>query len=301
MKIVTLLFLFFSLFASTQDFAVEHIRYYNLSSIGDPKLVKYQHYVFKLLHPDLDTVNFSYKLKLKENLKAKQTNDLILYHHVTTSSLNFMVEVYSKQQKLEKREFIEFEVGYSEGFDPSWETKSISEVVKEMDEHKHLNASVKNDFIMHYWIGKSFPDTVLKTLEDQPFRMQFDKGKKYIVDFTSLGCGPCLQEEFSLDSMLFMDGFQHVTLVMVYDFMSKKQKERILQKSSRVVKVVDKTLYSDYFFLKAVPCKFFIDENGIIQLVEMGALTHDKQGNELRRGQFNPEIPAYYLELVNQF
>lgn len=272
------------------------------SNLSGDELFKYQKYIFRLKVADLDTNRYN-SLFWVDNGKALFYKSKKGFAHclIITDSAYAHVEIYDKTSgEMVQQDSVSFYFPYPPAFDKRWEQMPLDEALAEMKKTKKLNQVIPSNFVSAYWLGRVFPANEFTDLSGN--KVQLSKGKNAIVDFTSLGCGPCLKEEKSLDSMSYLSFFAETDLVMVYDFLTEKAKKSFPLRRTHFKLVNDPGYYAENILLKAVPCKFFLDRNGMIRHIEMGALVYFPDGREMKKEEINPYIFKAYretLELIN--
>lgn len=268
------------------------------SNLTGDELFKYQSYIFRLELKDFDTVRYSSLFWIENGrtlfFKSKAG---FAYCFAITDSAYAHVEIFDKTNgELLQQDLIGFHFPYPPAFDKRWEEMPLQEVMLEMKNTKKLNPSMQRNFASAYWLGKPFPATDFSDLSGN--KVQISKGRNAIVDFTSLGCGPCLKEEKSLDSMSQLPFFAETDLVMVYDFLTGKAEKRFPLRHTRFKLVHDPVYYEKEILLRAVPCKFFLDKNRIIRHIEFGAMVIMPGGKEIKKEEINPHIFNAYQDII---
>lgn len=298
----TLILLF--LWSCFSGYAQEHFEFKitskSASNLTGDERFKYQNYNFHLEVRDFDTSKY-HSLFWIDNGKALfyKSKTGSVYSMLITDSAHIHVEIYDKtNEKLLQKDSLVFHFPYPPNFDKRWEQMPLREVLAEMENTKKLNAAVRSNFLSAYWLGKPFPATDFSDLSGN--KALVSKGRNAIIDFTSLGCGPCLKEEKSLDSMSFLPFFRETDLVMVYDFLTAKAEKRFPLRHTRFKLVLDPEYYEKEILLRAVPCKFFLDKTGIVRHIELGALVIMPGGREIKKEEINPHIFNAYQSIIER-
>ena len=124
-------------------------------------------------------------------------------------------------------------------------------------------------------IGRLAPDFTLVDLEGNPVTLSDFRGKTVFVNFWATWCPPCRAEMPEIES-LYQEYKDRGVVVIGVDIMEAQAQVRqyVQQGGYSWIFVLDTSgkVAVDYR-ITAIPTSFFIDKDGIIQVVAIGAMT----------------------------
>ncbi len=124
-------------------------------------------------------------------------------------------------------------------------------------------------------VGELAPDFTLNDLQGNPVALSDFRGKTVFVNFWATWCPPCRAEMPEIES-LYQEYKDRGVVVIGVDIMEAQAQVRqyVQQGGYSWIFVLDTSgkVAVDYR-ITAIPTSFFIDKDGIIQVVAIGAMT----------------------------
>jgi len=124
-------------------------------------------------------------------------------------------------------------------------------------------------------VGELAPDFQLPNLEGQSISLSDFRGEPVLVNFWASWCGPCryempfiqeVYEEWSASGLVMLAINQGESLSTVDDFMQSGN-------YSFPVLLDTQGQVADQYNILGIPATFFIDEDGVIQAIKIGAFS----------------------------
>ena len=120
------------------------------------------------------------------------------------------------------------------------------------------------------------PDFLLYDLEGKPVSLSDFHGKPVILNFWATWCGPCVYEMPFLQQVYEEWSTEELVLLIVNIGESSSQVEGFLERyelSLPILLDIDKEVARKYY-VRGIPTTFFIDKDGIVQAVKVGAFAN---------------------------
>ncbi len=124
-------------------------------------------------------------------------------------------------------------------------------------------------------VGKLAPDFALTDLEGNPFRLSDLRGKVVFINFWATDCPPCRAEMPEIEA-IYQEYKDKGLVVVGVDIMETEAEVRqfVQRGGYSWTFVIDKTgEVTAGYSIAAIPTSFFIDREGIIRAVNIGAMT----------------------------
>ena len=133
-------------------------------------------------------------------------------------------------------------------------------------------------------IGNPAPDFTLNTLDNQPIKLSQFRGKPVLINFWATWCQPC-EAELPLLEQTYQANQDKLVIIGV------NMREDAGTVAARVDKVglqypvaLDSSGdVTNRYQVRAFPTSLFVDKNGIVQRITLGALTEDTIRSALER------------------
>ncbi len=125
-------------------------------------------------------------------------------------------------------------------------------------------------------VGKQAPDFQLLNLEGQPVSLSDFQGKPVLLNFWATWCGPCRQE-MPLIQGIFEEYSDAELVILAIDIgETPSVVNNFIERSNFSFPVLldtDQDVALEYN-IRAIPTTFFIDKDGIIQAIKVGAFSN---------------------------
>ena len=123
------------------------------------------------------------------------------------------------------------------------------------------------------WIGKPAPDFQLSTPDGQPVSLSHLKGKPVLINFWATWCGPCRMEMPYLQQVYDEWRGKGLVLLAINIGESPSQVAEFMQSQGLSLPVLldGEENIAVMYNVRAIPTTFFIDGDGIIQDMKVGA------------------------------
>ena len=127
-------------------------------------------------------------------------------------------------------------------------------------------------------VGNLAPDFQLDNLDGKPVALSDLKGKPVLLNFWATWCPPCRDEMPYIQEIYEEWSGKGLELLAVNMGDSSSKVKRFLENYNLSFPVLldTKQTVAQKYNIRGIPATFFIDENGIIQVVKVGAFV-DKQ------------------------
>ncbi|MCD6599371.1 MAG: TlpA family protein disulfide reductase [Dehalococcoidia bacterium] len=122
-------------------------------------------------------------------------------------------------------------------------------------------------------VGDLAPDFQLDNLEGVSVSLSDFRGNPVMLNFWAIWCGPCVHEMPDIQSMYEEQSVKGLVLLAVNMGSTSSQVNEFLQNHDLFLPVlldINREVAQAYG-IRAIPTTFFIDEEGIIQVVKVGA------------------------------
>ena len=132
-------------------------------------------------------------------------------------------------------------------------------------------------------IGRLAPDFTLVDLEGNEVTLSDFRGKAVFINFWATWCPPCRAEMPEIEAV-YQEYKDKDVVVIGVDILEPEDVVRqfVEQGSYSWIFILDTTgAVSDDYRITAIPTSFFIDREGIIQAVTIGAMTKRAMENKL--------------------
>jgi peroxiredoxin len=121
------------------------------------------------------------------------------------------------------------------------------------------------------WEGVVAPDISVTTLDGQTINLSQLKGKRVVLDFWATWCGPCVSEIPHFNKLYQETSRQDLVIVGISQEDQATLKSFVKRKAVAYPIASATGLPSPYGDVQTFPTTFFIDRNGVIQSVAVGA------------------------------
>jgi cytochrome c biogenesis protein CcmG/thiol:disulfide interchange protein DsbE len=130
-------------------------------------------------------------------------------------------------------------------------------------------------------IGSPAPDFALKTPDGQTVSLDSLKGHPVLLNFWATWCGPCRQEipflqDLSTDPARLDRGLEMVAVDVKETAQTVQGFQQTYGMTYRVL-LDSKGQVANLYNIKGVPMTYFIDKDGIIKYVKLGAFSTKKE------------------------
>jgi len=124
-------------------------------------------------------------------------------------------------------------------------------------------------------VGEMAPDFALTDLEGNPFRLSDLRGKVVFINFWATWCPPCRAEMPEIEAIYQEYKDKGVVVIGVDVLETEDEVRQFVQRGGYSwTFVIDKTgEVAASYGIAAIPTSFFIDREGIIKAVNIGAMT----------------------------
>jgi len=122
-------------------------------------------------------------------------------------------------------------------------------------------------------VGNLAPDFQLNNLEGEPVSLSDFRGNPVMLNFWATWCSPCVREMPDIQSMYDEQSIKGLVLLPVNMGGTSSQVKGFLQSHNLSLPVlldIDRDVAQKYG-IRYIPTTFFIDKDGIIQVVRFGA------------------------------
>ena len=120
------------------------------------------------------------------------------------------------------------------------------------------------------WEGVKAPDISVTTLNGQIIKLSDLKGKRVVLDFWATWCPPCVREIPHFIQLFSQTSRDNLVIVGISDEDVKTLKDFVKKKGINYPIASAKNLLAPYSDIEAIPTTFFIDRQGVIQMVVVG-------------------------------
>jgi len=125
-------------------------------------------------------------------------------------------------------------------------------------------------------VGKQAPDFQLPNLEGPPVSLSDFRGKPILLNFWATWCGPCRQE-MPLIQAIFEEQPDNGLVILAIDIGENASAVNNFMQSNNfsfpVLLDTDQDVALEYN-IRAIPTTFFIDKDGLIQEIKVGAFSN---------------------------
>ncbi len=124
-------------------------------------------------------------------------------------------------------------------------------------------------------VGNAAPDFTLKTLEGQTVRLSDLRGKPVVLNFWATWCPPCRQEMPDLEKAYQKYKDQGIVFLGVDMKEDEATVQEFIQKNGyHWTFVLDPAAQAaNAYLVSAIPSTFFIDADGVIRDLQLGAMS----------------------------
>jgi len=125
-------------------------------------------------------------------------------------------------------------------------------------------------------VGKQAPDFQLLNLEGQPVSLSDFQGKPVLLNFWATWCGPCRQEMPLIQGIFEEQSGKGLVILAIDIGETPSAVNNFIQRSNFSFPVLldtDQDVALEYN-IRAIPTTFFIDKDGIIQAIKVGAFSN---------------------------
>ena len=122
-------------------------------------------------------------------------------------------------------------------------------------------------------VGKQAPDFQLPNLEGQSISLSDFRGSPILLNFWATWCGPCRQEMPFIQGIFEEQTSENLVILAVNIGENSAAVKNFMQSGNYSFPVLldtDQDVALEYN-VRAIPTTFFIDKDGIIQVIKMGA------------------------------
>lgn len=133
--------------------------------------------------------------------------------------------------------------------------------------------------------GDLAPDFELETLDGEPAKLSDYKGERVIVNFWATWCPPCRAE---IPDLKKLDNNHDVTILALNMTHSEENEEKVTDFVDEFDMTFPVLLDTDgdvsrTFEVAAYPTSYYIDSDGHIQYIALGAMNYDQMAQELEK------------------
>jgi len=122
-------------------------------------------------------------------------------------------------------------------------------------------------------VGNLAPDFQFYNPEEEPISLSDLRGKPVMLNFWATWCGPCVSEMPYLQQVYEEWSDKGLVLLAINKGEPPSQVKEFLQNHNLSLPVLldTKQVIAQKYSIRAIPTTFFIDKEGIIQVVRVGA------------------------------
>ncbi|SDZ93898.1 Peroxiredoxin [Thalassobacillus cyri] len=125
--------------------------------------------------------------------------------------------------------------------------------------------------------GQKAPDFELKTLEGETVKLSDYRGKKVMINFWATWCPPCRAEMPDMQKFYENEDIEILAINLTQTESSRDDVGKFVDEFGLTFPVLmdENVAVANQYQIKPIPTSYFIDSEGYIQYVALGAMNYD--------------------------
>lgn len=151
---------------------------------------------------------------------------------------------------------------------------SVNEFKQQESNEETVATTVQGDWLE---TGKKVPDFTLHTLEGKEVTLSDYRGEKVLINFWATWCPPCRAEMPDMQEFYERHDVNILAVNLTQSEASLNDVESFVKEYNLTFPILlDKNMdVSNNYSIQPIPTSFFIDEEGVLQSIRLGAMTYD--------------------------
>lgn len=161
----------------------------------------------------------------------------------------------------------------------------VEETDTDQEEADADDEATENSDSVGLEVGNLAPDFELETLDGEPTKLSDHKGERVVVNFWATWCPPCRAE---IPDLKKLNDNHEVTILALNMTQSEENEEKVddfvdeFDMDFPVLKDTEGDVSLNYE-IAAYPTSYYIDSDGHIQHIALGAMNYDQMAQQLEK------------------